>query len=98
MVHQALDEKGQAEIIQLLKSDSKEAHIWYAVLDYFEDIGVHYNMNTIDQPFIRKVMQTSILRLWNKLHSVIIELRKELEHETMYAEFERMCSDMRSIR
>ena len=63
---------------------------WYIVMEYFERIGVLFELGTIDKDYILKTLDAVIADAWELTEPVIKELRKRDHDHLIFEHFERL--------
>jgi hypothetical protein len=91
--------KSSDAICNEIDSNSDIRFEWYEVLEYFERIGVLFDLNTIDQQFILKTLDAIIVDAWELTEPVIKAFRKRdndpLIFESQEGSFPAACGATR---
>lgn len=95
MIYHTLENYGRDDILGLLKNDERVRSNWLSAINYFEDLGTHYNLEHIDKDTIRVSMRALILRMWDLSSPITLELREQRRHPELWIEFEKMCQSLR---
>lgn len=79
----------------LLANDPAEYRSLLVEPDFFEHLGVLVKYGGIDFKVVRDSYGITVLRRWDKWHSVIGLLRRELKNPTAYGQFEKLAERIR---
>jgi hypothetical protein len=72
------------------KEQTKEAQIIAEVLNQYELIAVGIQFGILDYSLFRRFSRTVTIRFWNHGHPYIVSLRKRVNNDMIYHEFEEM--------
>ena len=73
-----------------IDADSGVRAMWYAVMEYFERIGVLFELRTIDKQYVLRTLDAVIVDAWELTEPVVKELRKRDKDNLIFEHFERL--------
>jgi hypothetical protein len=63
---------------------------WYEVLEYFERIGVLFDLKTIDQRYILRTLDAIIVDAWEMTEPIVKQFRKRDSDPLIFEHLERL--------
>lgn len=73
-----------------IDADPAVRALWYAVMEYFERIGVLFELKTINKDYVLRTLDSVIEDAWELTEPVIKELRKRDHDSLIFEYFERL--------